>query len=93
VKSARQTRPGVLIDIIVVPKSSKNVVENVDGILRVKVRAPPEKGKANAEVVRTLSKIFGRCRLDKGQTTRRKRILIEGKTRAEIEEILGKLAK
>lgn len=68
--------------------AAKNeVVAFADGVLRVKVAAPPSKGKANKELIDFLSKCLGisKNRLDiiKGQTSRNKIVAIEGLSQEE----------
>lgn len=58
----------------VIPKSSKTeLVETMaDGTLKIRVKAPPEKGKANKELIKFLAEHFG---------TRKESItIISGKT-------------
>ncbi len=59
-----------------------------DGAIQVKIAAPPEKGKANKELVDFLSRTLGvkksAISIIKGQTSRNKVIIIEGMTREEI---------
>ena len=45
----------------VIPKSSRNeiVALSEDGVLKLKVTAPPEKGKANAALCEFLADVFG----------------------------------
>ena len=45
----------------VVPRSAKSEVagELSDGVLKVKIAVPPEKGKANEELCRVLAKHYG----------------------------------
>jgi len=51
-----------------------------NGILKIPIQAPREKGKANQELVRTLSKLFGlpqsQIQIIRGQTTSQKLIKI-----------------
>jgi len=47
------------INVKVVPKSSINMVQTeLDGSLKVKLTAPPEKGKANEQLVEILAKHY-----------------------------------
>jgi uncharacterized protein (TIGR00251 family) len=59
-----------------------------DGALQVKIAAPPEKGKANKELIDFLSRMLGvkksAISIIKGQTSRNKVIIIEGMNREEI---------
>lgn len=73
----------------VYPNAVRNeVVGFVDGILRVRVSAPPVKGKANKELIAFISQCSGvgkeRLRIVKGHTSRNKVIAIEGLTREEL---------
>ena len=50
-----------ILKIIVKPNSPKNEVVAVDearNALRVNIKAPPDKGKANKEVIKFFSKLF-----------------------------------
>jgi len=43
----------------IIPKSSKNeIVEYGDDFLKIKIKAVPERGKANEELIKFLSKYF-----------------------------------
>ena len=77
----RSARP-LRISVKVVPKSSRNEVVEVqaDGTWRIKVAAPPEKGKANAELCEFLAREFGvprsKVAVVAGHTSPRKQVLI-----------------
>ena len=64
-----------------------------DGVLQVKVSAPPVKGKANKELIDFLSRILdvGRSQISiiKGHTSQNKVIAVGGLSR---EEIMGRLS-
>ena len=61
-----------------------------DGVLHVKVAAPPAKGKANQELVKFLSDVLGVSKshltIEKGITGKRKIIGISGLTQSQVME-------
>jgi uncharacterized protein len=90
----RTTDGGVEICVKVVPGSSKTaIVGPLDRMLKVKVAAPPEKGKANIALIDFLAKALGVKRnaitLTQGQTNPVKHILISGLTAQDLIERLG----
>ncbi len=55
----------MIITVRLTPKSHKNLVEGFhDDILHVRVRAVPEKGKANAALIELLAKHFSVAKSD-----------------------------
>lgn len=84
----RQHERGCLLDIRLSPGASKDGFEgfftDADGVCRLKVRvtAVPEKGKANAALVKLLSKSIkyakGNFEILAGKQDRNKTLLIEG---------------
>ncbi len=77
------------ISLRVYPNAGRNeMVGFGDGILRVKISAPPSKGKANRELITFLSRLLGVSKgsvnIIKGDTTRNKVIAIDGLSRAEV---------
>ena len=51
---------GIEFEVLVTPGSAKACVRGVHGtVLKVAVQAPPEKGRANAEVEAVLADYFG----------------------------------
>ena len=64
-----------------------------EGVLRVKIAAPPVKGRANKELIEFLSQILkvsrGSITLEKGATSRRKVIGISGLSQAEVSRRLA----
>jgi len=82
------------VSVVVQPSASRNeVVGFEDGVLRVKIAAPPVKGKANRELVDFLSKRLrvsrGSITIEKGLTSRRKVVAIEGLSKDEVLRGLG----
>jgi uncharacterized protein (TIGR00251 family) len=67
------------------------------GALKVAVTAPPEDGRANQALVEVLRKALSvkrsQVELIAGQTSRDKRFLIRGLTRAELESRLAALLR
>jgi len=81
------------ISLRVSPNAPKNeVVGFSDGILRVKIAAPPLKGKANRELVAFLSRLLGVSQsslaIIRGHTSRSKTIAVSGLSQ---QELLGRL--
>ena len=64
-----------------------------EDVLRVRVAAPPERGKANEAVLRLLAAALGiergRLRIVRGETSRQKVVLVDGLEEAEIRARLG----
>lgn len=81
---------GVRLRMRVTPKSSKDQIDGIyeagDGslALKVRVRAQPEKGKANAAVVAVIAKALGCAKSDvsvtAGSKDRTKTLFINGET-------------
>ena len=81
------------ITVQVQPNARRNEVLGFDdGILHVKIAAPPVKGKANKELIEFLSQLIGvskgRISIERGPTSRRKVIAIAG---LDLERILERL--
>ncbi len=74
--------PGARIAVRVTPGASRNMIEMQDGVLRVHVTAIPEGGKANAAVLKLLSRALGvpksRLELQRGATARDKLFRVLG---------------
>ena len=79
------------ITVQVQPNASRNqVTRYADGVLHVRIAAPPVRGKANRELIEFLSDILGVSRsslsIEKGHTSRRKVIAVEGMEQGEVME-------
>jgi uncharacterized protein len=82
------------LSVKVVPKASRDAVDGfVGGALKVRVTAPPERGKANAAVEALLARTLGvaraRVRIVAGHGAARKVVEVEG---LREEEVRGRLA-
>ena len=79
----KETEQGVEIRVKVVPGSSKTRISGtLDDMMKIKIASPPEKGKANQELITLLAKRLGvsksQITLVKGVTNRNKVLFIEG---------------
>lgn len=73
----------IFFNVRAVPKSSKSeIVGEIDGALKIKIKAPPIDGAANAELIKLLSKTFGVSKsaiaIIGGETSKNKYLKIEG---------------
>lgn len=78
------------------PGAKQNTVVCLEnGVWHIKIAAPPVEGKANKELVEFLSAVLGvsksRITIEKGVTSRKKLIVVEGMTQGDVEERLRKV--
>lgn len=83
---------GVRFGVQVAPRASREAVLGVhDGALKVALTAPPVDGAANEALVAFLARALGvpkrAVRITGGQTSRRKRVEVEGTTAAAVRAI------
>ncbi len=88
--SGREAR----ISLRVSPNAARSeVVGFTDGVLQVRVAAPPVKGQANKELVAFLSKALGvgkgALTIVKGHTSRNKVIAIDGLSQEDVMKRLS----
>lgn len=72
----------IYLTVNVQPRAQNPGIEKLDsGEYRVRVHAPPTKGEANREVMKTLASHFGvppsRVKIVRGMKSRKKSVLIE----------------
>ena len=77
------------ISLHVYPNAPRNQIVGLhEGVLGVKVAAPPVKGQANREVIAFLSQLLGLSKgslaILKGHTSRHKLISVRGLSRDEV---------
>lgn len=89
------TTTAARIVVKVQPNATQNeVVRFADGVLYVKVAAPPVRGKANAELINLLSRELrvakSSIRIEKGLTSKKKLILVEGVSQVYVVNRLSK---
>lgn len=88
----KETCDGVIISIKVIPKANvSEIVGSENNELKIKIKAVPDKGLANAELIGFLSKklkIAKSCfTLISGDTSRHKRVLVKGMTLEQIQAL------
>ena len=82
------------LTIKVIPNAPRTEIVGImaDGVLKIKVSAPPQKGKANQELIKFLEELFGVKRGNvifvTGETARLKKIRVVGKTPADLQRII-----
>lgn len=87
--------PGALeLAVRVQPRASRTrVVGEHDGMLKIQLAAPPVDGEANAALLEFLAKELGVPRrqvtLAAGDTSRRKRVRVEGLGAAAVEAVMS----
>ncbi|ODT72666.1 MAG: hypothetical protein ABS75_02325 [Pelagibacterium sp. SCN 63-23] len=92
---------GLLLQVRVTPNAGRDLIEGIEtrddgtSVLRVRVAAVPDKGRANAAVIALMAGALGlpksRFSLASGETSRFKTIAIAGDA-ADLAERLGSLA-
>ncbi|WP_413576808.1 DUF167 domain-containing protein [Bdellovibrio sp. HCB290] len=89
-----ETKGGVRLHLFIQPKSSKNqIVGPHNGLLKIKISAPPVDGEANAELIEYLAKFFKIAKrnitLVKGDTGRTKTVEINGLSKSDAEALIS----
>jgi uncharacterized protein len=82
------------ISVRVVPRASKSeVIELIDGHLKVRIAAPPVDGEANTELIKLLSRYFNVPKRDielvSGMTSRMKKVRVTGLTGQQVATFLN----
>lgn len=89
-----EIKGGVRLHLFIQPKSSKNqIVGPHNGMLKIKISAPPVDGEANAELIEYLSKFFKvpkrNITLVKGDAGRQKTVDVEGISLSDAEALVA----
>ena len=79
----------IKIEVTLTPRASRNEIVGIaDGVLRVRVTAPPVDGKANAALRKLIAKRLGvaqsKVTIERGERGRRKLLGVEGVDRAQV---------
>ncbi len=89
-----RTDAGIIIPIVAKPGAKRDDVIGVYGTsLKVAVTAAPERGKANKAILKLLAKRLGvspsSLSIVAGETSRQKKVLVQGIDAGEIQSRLG----
>lgn len=84
----KEHEDGCVISVVVVPNAKKNMIVGVDenqGRIRIKVKSPPSEGRANAELIKFLSKLLN-TKIDilSGSKSRKKELLAYEKSKEDV---------
>jgi uncharacterized protein (TIGR00251 family) len=85
----RETEKGLVLDVYVKPRSKEfKVVLEGDEVV-VYCREEPIGGRVNRELVKELSRLFGkRVELVSGPSSRQKRLLVKDAVKSDVERAL-----
>ena len=89
----KQTSDGILVNIKIVPNSSKNDIVLEDEFIKIKITAQPIEGKANKALIEFLSKKFKipktSIEIVKGETSKEKTLLFRTSNQEKQNLILS----
>ncbi len=89
-----ETKDGTIIEVLVKPKSARFEVALEGDEVVIRCTEEPDKGKANKELFKALSKFFHtNVELVSGATSRQKRLLIKNISKREVEARLQSLQR
>ena len=88
-----EAKEGCYLKVFITPKSSKNqILSIINDELKIKIAAPPEKGKANKELIRFLSRNLkiqkDSISITKGETSRHKTLFLQNCNKTEIQNLI-----
>ncbi|MEI6166554.1 MAG: DUF167 domain-containing protein [bacterium] len=88
------SKSGVIIQVHASPRASKTQIQGLHGdAVKIRLQAPPVDGKANETLIEFLAKTLGipqrQITLISGQTSRQKRLNLQGITANQVGISLG----
>ncbi len=85
----KETGSGIILSVRVKAGSGSFSVSQKEGFLEIRTRSPAEGNKANQEIIKELSHLFGReVRIIRGLKSRNKEILVEGAKAGDVEKAI-----
>ena len=95
--SVKQSDDGILVNLKIVPNSSKNDIVPEEEFIKVKIMAQPIEGKANKALIEFLSKRFKlpktSIEIIKGETTKEKTLFFRTTDAEKQSLIVSSLTK
>jgi len=93
----RETEEGIVIKVSVQPKASRQELSGIrEGVLRLRLTAPPVEGAANEACRIFLAELFqiskSRILIIRGHQSRQKSVQIQGMTSETVRQHLRRLA-
>ncbi|HET6466057.1 MAG TPA: DUF167 domain-containing protein [Nitrospiria bacterium] len=93
----RETEEGIVIKVSVQPKASRQELSGIrEGVLRLRLTAPPVEGAANEACRIFLAELFqiskSRIQIIRGHQSRQKSVQIQGMTSETVRQHLRRLA-
>jgi uncharacterized protein (TIGR00251 family) len=87
----KETKEGVLLSVFVKPNSQTFRFDFNNGEIIIHATEEPEKGKANKEILKELTRLFHtKVEIVSGATSREKQLFIAGMTKDQLQNILSK---
>ncbi|HEU64425.1 hypothetical protein LCGC14_2480680 [marine sediment metagenome] len=83
----------MIIKVKIIPKSKVNqIISFEEDTLKIRIKASPEKGKANKELIRFIAKSLSiaqnRISIVSGHTSRLKKLQIEGISKKDFTQVI-----
>jgi uncharacterized protein (TIGR00251 family) len=94
----RESKKGLTFDIQVIPHASRAEMVGVqDGVLKIKVTAPPMEGAANEACIKLLASELGlkksHMEISSGAKSRKKTVMVKDISKAELETKISNICK
>jgi uncharacterized protein (TIGR00251 family) len=85
----RETEKGLVLDVYVKPRSKEFKIMVEGDEIVVHCSEDPVGGRVNRELMKELSRLFGkRVELVSGSSSRQKRLLVKGAVKSDVECVL-----
>ena len=99
----RETKDGLALSVRLTPRGGRDALDGVEtladgkAVLKIRVRAAPSEGEANAALIALLAKLLGeprsRISLTAGASSRVKTVLVLGQAKALMTRLEALLAQ